>query len=358
MRILFAIIVGLICLSSCSSWGQTQLNGPDNPQIPDNFEKEFESFEFIDRHPQEETGNQSDPPVVLGKNQFGETEYSVLENQPPEIILNPNSSIHQSTTSETGPTALNQWLTQLVLKHMPHEYNKDKNWGNQSKRWSGVKFRRDTDDGKLETKRRYKQVNHGTWRKYSAKLADPSKKFAVELADFGTTKDRRTEFDISFLADLTLDARQSKWVKGVQLYSVSAEGTATVRLSVHCELGIDMDLSRFPPELVLDPSVTKARIDVDKFDLQRVSKAGGEFAQQVTRLARKELDDKIDEHEKKLVKKINEEIEENRGKLRLSIADAVKLKWFDKARDFIPENVRDTISDNRTAASDSDSIGR
>ena len=144
----------------------------------------------------------------------------------------------------------------------------------------------------------------------------------------------------------------------MQLYSFSANGTATVRLSVHCELGIDMDFSQFPPDLVLKPSVTTAQIEVDDFKLNRVSKAGGEIAQQITRLARKELDDKVDENERKLVKKLNEEIDENREKLRISIADAVKLKWFERARNFIPKDVRENISPGRSANSNVGSKNR
>lgn len=361
------VIVGLVWLFCHSTFsathlqGQTRLNGPlDDPN--DEFEKEFESFEFEEL----QADDPANAPIVLGQNAQGQTEYSVLENRSAgsapnnQLQLSPPSKAVDPAADRTisGSTELNQWITGLVLKHMPHQYSKEKNWGKQAKRWAGVKLRRDHDDGKLETKRRYKMTNHGTWRKYAAKLADPEKKFAVELANFDSTEDHKTSFDVQFSADLILDARQSKWVKGVQLYSFSADATATVRLNVHCELGIDMDFSRFPPELVLNPNVTEAKIDVEKFQLNRVSKAGGELAQQVTRLARKELDEKVEEHEKKLVKKLTKEIEENRDKLRLSITDAVNLKWFKKAKDFIPEDVRKNINSSRGAGAGKDTKSR
>ena len=53
-------------------------------------------------------------------------------------------------------------LTKLVLSNMPHQYADDKKWGHQEKRWDGVRIRR--EGLRVETKRRWKMVNHGTWQ--------------------------------------------------------------------------------------------------------------------------------------------------------------------------------------------------
>lgn len=284
-------------------------------------------------------GNSADPTTNLSDIDIGEPNggwFSVLESA---SVESPEWADQFQVTPE-----LNQVLTKIVLNNMPYQYDSDKKWGHQEKRWDGISLRRDQPGGRLETKRRYKLVNHGTWRKYSARLSDPANQFSVELSDVKRSADGQTRFRVNFGAGLNLDARQSKWVKGVQLYSFSAEGFAQVRLSVLCDLDIGIDFSQFPPDLVLQPVVLDAKIHVDEFRLNRVSKVGGEFAQQIARRARKELDDKIAEKEKKLVQKINDEIEENRDDLRISTADAVRLKWVAEHQELLPQRVRQALT--------------
>lgn len=290
------------------------------------------------------TADSSSPAFGSGE-QFlqGDGFTSVLESGS-VVPVSPEPDVNRTGDEFSVTPELNQVLTGIVLKNIPHQYSSDKKWGNQEKRWDGISFRRDRPGSRLETKRRYKMVNHGTWRKYSAELVDPQQQFSVELSDVKRGKDGQTQFWVNIGANLDLGARQSKWVKGVQLYSFSAEGFAKVRLSVLCDLDIGLDFSKFPPDLVLQPIVHDAKIQVDEFRLSRVSKAGGEIAQQIARRARRELDEKISEKERKLVKKLNEEIEENRDDLRISTADAVKLKWFSEHKLLLPEQVQSALT--------------
>jgi len=340
-QVTLASVAGLDGPGISTVYGQTEVgSAQSDQQSNEGIELEPFPFENLDEV------NEADFADPQQQQQPESIQHSVLENRPVE-----DPAKQPDIDGEYGLEELSQWLTRVALSHMPHEYEKEKNWGEQEKRWAGFKFRRDGERGRLETKRRYKMVNHGTWRKYGTKLANPEEKFSIEVSGFGTTDDHKTKFSVSFLADLLLNARQSKWVKGVQLYSLSASGSATVRLTVHCEVKIDSDFSEFPPALVLKPEIADAELVVDQFEIDRVSKAGGEVAQQVTRMARKELDRKIHEHEQKLVKKLNKEIDENRDKLRLSIADTVKLKWFNEAKEFIPSDVKKAISVGQTTKS-------
>lgn len=228
---------------------------------------------------------------------------------------------------------LDEFLTTLALESLPVPYVEDKDWGKQSERWDGVKvsFR----DGKLRTKRRKKMVNHGTWDRYEVSLVDPENSFSVKLENFTETGDQRVSFDVIVDAKVDISARQAKWVKGVQLYSVSADGSASVMLGLQVSLGSRMDLSKLPPDIIFDPRIDGARIQITDFRIDRVSKAGGEFAQQVTRIVRKKIDKKISEKEAKLVKKLNEKIEKNRDRLTLSVRDAMKSKWAGAAKQLV-----------------------
>lgn len=237
--------------------------------------------------------------------------------------------------------SVNRLVTRLVLDHMPHSYTRDKDWGKQSERWDGLHIRR--EGWKIETKRRKKKVNHGTWRRYSATLIDPNKQFSVAVTNIRQAKDDKLAFDVSFVSWLKLDARQSQWIKGVQLYSLSAEGKAKVRLVVNMELDILLDPTNLPPDLVLRPKASAADLIVDEFRIDRVSKLGGEFAQQVTRLSRSALDEEIAKKEHKLVEKINKELEKKPERLRLSISDALQSQWTSEALPFLTAPIRAAI---------------
>jgi hypothetical protein len=257
-------------------------------------------------------------------------------------LLPPADQPPTGALSTTAPfdadTNLNQLITRLVLQQMPHEYERSKGWGAQDERWDGIKWH--VDGLEIKTKRRKKLVNHGTWRKYSASLADPSRQFDVTVTDIRQAADGQIAFRVNFTTTLNLFARQAEWVKGVQLYSISAEGKASVRLAIDLEMHVQLDPAHFPPDLIFQPRATAADLIVDDFRIDRVSKLGGEFALQVTRLARYELDDEIQKKESELVEKINKEIGKNADDLRLSLADALKSGWAESAKPFLPPAVR------------------
>ena len=280
--------------------------------------------------------------------------HSVLENrsttttQPaiqPPVQSNVDSKVlpnqQESVQSADASDELNKLITSMVRENIPHTFDETKDWGGQEERWDGIKIRR--EGFRIKTKRRKKLVNHGTWKKYSASLLNPNEEFAIQVKNMRETKEEKVAFDVHFQAHLKIDGRQSKWVKGVQLYSIGIDGHTKVRLVVSIELGVSMDVNQFPPDMVFTPVATGANLIVDEFRIDRIGKAGGELAQQVTKGVRKTLDKKIEEKQSKLVDKINKQIAKEQDKLRLSIADAMKSKWSKAAKSFVPKNVKEAI---------------
>ena len=254
----------------------------------------------------------------------------------------PSQQQDQAVPIDAG-VRLDQLLTNLVLENLPHDYVDEKKWGRQSERWDGVdvKFK----DGKIRTHRRKKMVNHGTWKRYTASLMNPTEEFSVRVTNMRQRPDASMAFDVECSAHVKLHGRQSKWIKGVQLYSLSADGHTKLNLSVSMQLETHLDITKFPPDLIFAPKATAANIEVKELRIDRISKAGGEFAQQVTKGVRSSLDEKIAKKEKKLVEKINKKLREEKKSLRLSISEAAKSKWAGAAKAFLPEPVRAALGD-------------
>ncbi len=248
---------------------------------------------------------------------------------------------HSSASHGPPHFDIDRVLTALVLNNIPHQYTDDRKWGMQEERWDGVDIRR--DGWQIRTKRKKKMVNHGTWQKYSAQLINPDQGFSVNVSEFSQLPNGALGFDLNFIAPLALHGRQAQWIKGVQYYSISAEGRALVRLSLRCELMVDLVFRDWAPEIEFSPVITRANLHIDEFEIDRVSKLGGEFAQQVTRATRSALETKISAHETKLIEKINRQIENKKGSLTIALSDAIGSKWTENALPHLPQHIQAAI---------------
>ena len=251
-------------------------------------------------------------------------------------VPEPNLAAPAKTDSD-----LDRLITKLVLESIPHTFTDTKKWGQQAERFDG--FKRERNGLKLRVSKRKKMVNHGDWKKYSVSLRDTEEKFAIAVKDMRELPNNSVGFNVEFLADLNVSGRQSKWVKGVQLYSLSANGHAQVRLRLAVELEIKTDRKTFPPDLLFMPKVTSADVHVDEFRIDRVGKAGGEFAQQLSRHVRPLLDEKIEKKEQGLVDKINKKLAAKQDRLRVPISKAVDSKWGKLSEKFLPDSVKGAV---------------
>ena len=254
----------------------------------------------------------------------------------PAAEATPRSVLKRELDLNAPPDTANlqELITNLARAHMPHDFEDKRHWGMTDDRWDGLKFER--DGIRIETRRRKKEVNHGHWKMYRAELANPNEEFSIRVKNLHRREDGLIGFDVIFLAKINVHGRSSEWVKGVQLYSISADGIADVKLRVSCLLGTNLDFSRLPPDLVFSPKVTDADLTLVDFQLIRISKAGGEVAQQLGNATEKILREKIDEKEAKIVRKANAAIEKNRDKFRLSAADFLQSQWAEWADKLLP----------------------
>lgn len=220
----------------------------------------------------------------------------------------PNEDLQtlRSLLEKDQGASINQQLTELGLKYLPPNYDDEKKWG-KSKEFKTLIPRSDP-----------LVLNHGTWRKYHVVPVNPQDHFRIRLNNLRNEKGK-VHFTLECDCRLQLEARQAKWVRGVQLYSVNAEADADVTLALDCQLKIGFDW-KTEPVMVIEPKIENADITIHQFRIHRVSKVGGEFAQQVTRAARDWLDDHEEKNEAKLVDKINRQIEKKKDRLRIPLS--------------------------------------
>ncbi len=216
------------------------------------------------------------------------------------------------------------WLTDLVREHLPHEYEKRKNWGHTERRVSGLSVA--LDDGRLKTRRKFSALNDGRWTMYRVKLADPEEQFDVEVSRMEELPDGRVAMDLAAVARLDVFGRQSLWTRGVQVFSLSAAADARVRLTAHAEIATRLDPTVFPPDVHVAPTITAARLEILDFKLRRISRADGPLVHSLSHTVREALEDKLAEDNEKLVAKLNKSIAKQQGKLKLSLSEMMQAR--------------------------------
>jgi hypothetical protein len=231
--------------------------------------------------------------------------------------LSPSAAGTDLQFSEAGVEGIQGLIQYVLVKNMPAEYEDTSKWGKTKEVWAGVKVSR--DGLRLRTNSRKKRVNHGTWEKYRAWPIDPESAFKIEVENARNVPGQGIGFDLIVVARLGADGRLSEWQRGLQLYSLSAEAEATVRLRMSCIVGMALDVSSFPMAVALEPVITDAQLELIDFRLKRISKLRGSVAHELGRALRDVLRREVARRSDRLVKRINEQINENRDELRFSL---------------------------------------
>ncbi|MEM9644522.1 MAG: hypothetical protein AAF989_05980 [Planctomycetota bacterium] len=232
-----------------------------------------------------------------------------------------------------------QWLADLALTKLPASYKGDKDWGRQKQVWAGVDMKR--DGLKLRTHRKYRDVNHGRWFRYevtprphavSPTAAGPPGGAPQSSVNLEILRVRQSDdawlIDASVNAPLDFTTQVQRWNLGLKWYSVSTNGDMRVRVNLTVKVRFTTDYQELPPALVIDPEVVDAKLVLEQFDIDRVSKIGGEVAEEIGVVVERNLKRFwIDKLNDKLSSKLNRSIDKHRDDLRLSLTSYFEGIW-------------------------------
>jgi hypothetical protein len=211
----------------------------------------------------------------------------------------------------------------LMLMGVPHEYENTKHWGRTKEVWDGLKV--SLDGWQIKTKRRKKQANHGTWKRYRVWLVEPRENLRVDISQLHRNQAGRVEFVLTLRTPLGAFGRLSEWRHDVQLYSFSVQARAEVSLQLRCDMGWTWDARHFPPDLRLDPQVLDAHLRLEDFRVQRLSDLSGPLVRELGDSLQGVLQDELDKRRDKLVRDMNDQIDEHQQYLQVSVREL--LRW-------------------------------
>lgn len=235
------------------------------------------------------------------------------------VTLQISSVLAPTACAQTENLATPQligWLTDMVHDNLPPIYEDDRKWGQQKEVWDGVKFWR--ENGHLETKRRTKLVNSGTWTRYSIAIVEPEKNLHIEFKRLELLPDSRIAFEIAVDCPLDVFGRLSQWTRDVQVVSISANADAGCRLNIAGTVQFQMNVLKFPPDIKIKPHVDYAHVELTHYRVRRISQVGGDFAKLLGKGLRGVVDEKLEDMNGKLADKINTQFDKNSQRLSFS----------------------------------------
>lgn len=239
----------------------------------------------------------------------------------------PDDPLANLPTAESG--RLRQIVADLVRQSIPENYQNEKDWGHQKRVYAGVKLRR--DGWKLDTKRRWRELNHGAWTRYQIDLVDPNEHMKVDLHDLRWLPDGNAAFQLTLAGRLHCFARRSRWNYGVQLWSFSVDAEADVQITIAGRIGVGFDYVNIPPDVIVQPVIDSAVIAVPRFEVNRISDLGGDAAEGIGDALEGILRDEIIKKQQvKLVERMNHQIARHQETLRFSMSGWLSKLLSDK----------------------------
>jgi hypothetical protein len=218
---------------------------------------------------------------------------------------------------------ISTWVKWMVLKNLPPNFEDNRKWDKRKEVFAGLHIHR--EGLKIETKRKTKLMKHGTWTRYTIDFVDPEKELIVDISKIDFSHDGRIDITTRIETPLKLFGRVSQWQRNVRWYSLSMYAKSRVEMNVECSVYVHVNSAKFPPDVEFSPKVTSANVQLKEFEVDRISRVGGDAAELIGKGIREVLDEKMKDYDDKLVEKMNREIAKQKDKLTISLSD-----WLEK----------------------------
>ncbi len=208
-----------------------------------------------------------------------------------------------------------QFIKGMALMLLPETYSDDDDWGNQKRVQSGLNVK--MKGLKIDTSRRWKEVNHGTWQRVDATLVDPQKHFQLAIALLPKIDRGVPRYRVTARLRLRATGRQQRWNYGARLYSVSADVVADVAFAADLQFRSDLLRTDDGNKLRVLPHLGTATARLEGFSLRSVGHAKGGAVREFGNLVEGLLQSAVKKKSQKLPTKINAKVQKKPEKFEI-----------------------------------------
>lgn len=228
-------------------------------------------------------------------------------------LASPGNAAPPAASDDQSVRQLARLVADCVEAAIPRQYDKKVDWGATISVTTGLRTNR--DGLRIKVRRRKKQVDHGLWKHYRLRLVDPERDLAVRVANLRPLEGGRA--GLTLVVDARLDAwgRAKAYQYGIHLFALEIVGHARVRLTIDCEVGLNVDQKDRRPVVAFDLHVADSSLDVVDLQLERISNARGpvvrELGDGLHRVVRSQL------ASRELTPKLNRAIQKRQHRLQV-----------------------------------------
>ena len=111
------------------------------------------------------------------------------------------------------------------------------------------------------------QLAHGSWRRVKGWMAVPEKDLALQVTELRPLDDGKYKLSLTSTADLQIEGELQQWLNGLMVVGVTGRATATAQVDLDADVKLVLDITKFPPEVKVEPKVVRIAVDLKKFEL-------------------------------------------------------------------------------------------
>ncbi|MCA9063438.1 MAG: hypothetical protein KDA96_10275 [Planctomycetaceae bacterium] len=250
-----------------------------------------------------------------------------------------------------------QAIRAMVLMLLPQQFEDDDDWGAEKRIQSGLDV--DVDGLRIETRRRWKTVNHGSWKRASGRLVEPDRNFQIRVWVLPSKQPGERRYELEANARIRVTGQQRQWNTGVMLWSVSADATADVQLKSEFSTTQQIVETDRGARLRFVPTVDRATVRLLRLHVSRVSHIKGTVAEEFGRWIDDVVKRQVARQGDRLTDRINQRIQKKPERFEIPLGLGAWISEQDpKANDQTQGSDGQTQgSDGQTQGSDGQAQG-
>lgn len=155
--------------------------------------------------------------------------------------------------------AFSKIIHRVVVKQLPKEFADNTGWGQMMEVPANLPL---AGLRKLVKVGDHLEAPHGTWRRFKGKIEEPDKNLKIVVKDFKKLNEKAYCIVVDVDATILCRGEVQHWQKGLLLIGAEASADANVTAAIVCDVGVELKVKKFPPELNLDPKVTELGLEL------------------------------------------------------------------------------------------------
>ncbi len=171
----------------------------------------------------------------------------------------------QDAAEKPDYSELSKMIRAMALKEAPKEFIATPAWGLSTPfpprlRLPNLPRTTIQVDGRVE-------LAHGSWKKAKIWMENPERDFSLVVTELKQLESSKYRLALTSTAPLLVDYEFQQWLNGLMLVGVNGRAKAKVKVDLDFEVGLSLNVAKFPPEVKVDPKVVATKIDVLEFEI-------------------------------------------------------------------------------------------